>query len=99
MKRTLCILLSLILTVTGLIGLGMTSSAVYKVGSTLEYGSYPQTDVTSSLGAALNAMSGAWTSSGYCLYKDVVYNGAKYRGVTFDSYRPIFTGDSSSYSV
>ena len=98
MKRSLCILLSLLLALTGLVGLGMTSSAVYKVGSTYTFGSYPQTDVTSSLGSTLNALGGAWTSYGYgtvnskdCMqYKDVTYNGAKYRGVSIVEYRKGF---------
>ena len=98
MKRTLCILLSLMLALTGLLSLSMTSSAVYKVGSTYTFGSYPQTEVTSTLGSKLNALSGAWTSYKYgtvnghdCMqYKDVTYNGAKYRGVSIVEYRPGF---------
>ena len=97
MKRTVCILLSLTLTLTGLVGLGMTSSAMYKVGSTYTFGSYPQTEVTPTLGSKLNALSGSWTSYNYgtvnghdCMqYKDVTYNGAKYRGVTITENRPI----------
>ena len=97
MKRTVCILLSCLLALTGLVGLGMTTNAIYKVGSTYTFGSYPQTEVTASLGSTLNDLSGAWTSYNYgtvngndCMqYKDVTYNGAKYRGVSITENRPI----------
>ena len=97
-KRMLSILLSLMLTLTGLAALCVPANAVYKVGSTLYYGSYPQAEVTDSLGSTLNSLSDAahaassstWTSYDYTCtdgnkdsmkYKDVDYNGAKYRGV------------------
>ncbi len=79
-------------------------------GSLIEFGSYPQSQVTdSSLLSALNAQSGTWASyyyyqgngslgsmafSDYMRYKDVTYNGNKYRAVTFDSYRPSWTGNT-----
>ena len=100
MKKTICILLSLVLALTGLFGLGMTSSAVYNVGDTISFGSYPQTRVTDSgLLSSLNAVGGTWYSYNYngtdCMkYKDVAYNGANYRCVTINSNRPI----SMSYS-
>ncbi len=81
------------------------ASAVYSVCDTIYYGTYPQTDVTDSLGSVLNEQDGIWqsynyyfgtgsyedtqmTASDYMRYKDVIYNGNKYRGVDFDSYRP-----------
>lgn len=87
-------------------------AAEYKQGDVIEFGSYPQSNVTdSALIAELNAQGGAWTSYGYysgsedhgsmqpsdyMRYKDVVYGGAKYRGVVFDSYRPYWTVYPSS---
>jgi len=41
---------------------------------------------------------GQMTQSDYMRYKDVKYEGAKYRGVVFDSYRPYCTGYTSSTS-
>ena len=95
--------------------ISIKASATYSVGDTIYYGTYPQTDVTSSLGSVLNSQSGTWksygyysgtdqwddgqmTASDYMRYKDVTYNGAKYRGVTFDSYRPIGTGFTSEHN-
>lgn len=107
-KRVLSVLLSLIIALAGLAALCVPVNAAYKVGDSLYYGSYPQTDVTATLGAALNALGGEWTvygssygySSGINMrYKDVTYNGGKYRGVTFDNYRPIFTNTSSLNNV
>ncbi len=100
----------------------------YSVGETLEFGYYPQTEVTDeSVRSALDSLAGVeysasgtsakpsstsvvngWTSykyfSGtgssddgqmkpgdYMRYIDIVYNGGKYRGVVFDSYRPAYT--------
>ena len=45
---------------------GLTArAATYKTGDIIEFGSYPQTDVTASMGAALNAQGGTWRSYGY----------------------------------
>ncbi len=41
---------------------------------------------------------GQMKPSDYMRYKDVSYNGSKYRAVTFDSYRPYYTGYTSSAS-
>ena len=89
-------------------------NATYKVGDIVKYGSYPQSDVTASLGSVLNSQTGTWKSYG-CFsgsgrndgtqaasnimrYKDVTYNGTKYRGVTFDKYRPDATYETASTS-
>ena len=84
------------------------SAENYEAGDIIEYGSYPQTDVTSSLGSALDLLGGTWqsynyyidtgaidgqmTASDYMRYKDVTYNGNKYRAVTFDRFRSYCTG-------
>lgn len=84
----------------------------YKVGDIIEFGSYPQSKVTdSSLVSALDGVSKNWVSYGYysgdgsvgsmkpgdwMKYADFVYNGKKYRAVTFSQYRPVLT--SQEYS-
>ncbi len=122
-KKLLSILLCLML-VFGTLAVGtggfaelfdsisIKASAAYSVGDTIYYGTYPQTDVTASLGSVLNSQSGTWKSynyyrgtdnredgqmvpSDYMRYKDVTYNGNKYRGVAFDDDRPEYTGSSS----
>ena len=82
-------------------------------GDYIYYGAYPQTDVTDSLGTVLNNQPGTWVSynyysgsgsdgsmkpSNYMRYKDVSYNGEKYRAITFDTYRPSSTEDATSTS-
>lgn len=81
-----------------------TSETSLSNGDTIEFGSYPQTEVTdSSLVSTLTNKAGStdnWTSYNYYIedeqsdfmrYTDVEYNGEKYRGVYFDSYRPGYT--------
>ena len=92
--------------------LGVFASAAeteYKTGDIIEFGSYPQSEVTdSALKSALTSRAGStsgWTSydyyisgaqSDYMKYTDVEYGGAKYRGVYFTQYRPSVTTGSSS---
>ena len=88
----------------------------YSTGDTIYYGTYPQSDVTDSLGSVLNAQGGTWKSynyysgSGsttdgqmvagdYMQYCDITYNSNKYRGVTFGTYRPYYTGYQTSTSA
>ena len=88
------------------------ASINYSVGDVIEFGNYPQTDVTASIGSILNSKAINWQSyeyfegkgnryssmhaSDYMYYCDVKYGNYKYRGVTFDTYRPFFTGETSS---
>ena len=101
-KRMLSVLLSLVIALAGLAALYIPANAAYKTGDTMYYGSYPQTEVTASLGDTLNDLSGAlsselsdaWISYGYnnsdCMkYRDITYNNAKYRGVIITTNRPI----------
>ena len=91
------------------------SAETYKTGDTIYFGTYPQTDVTDTLGSVLNSQSGTWksycyysgsglttdgqmTASDYMRYKDVTLKDEKYRGVTFDTYRPDYTGYQTSTS-
>ena len=41
------------------------SAETYKTGDTIFFGTYPQTDVTDTLGSVLNSQSGTWKSYGY----------------------------------
>lgn len=75
--------------------------------NTISFGSYPQSLVTDkNTVSALNSIKGSWTSydyfsgnnnfgsmtsSDYMRYKDVTYNGTKYRAVVFDENRPAAT--------
>lgn len=74
----------------------------------ISFGSYPQSMVCdSSLISSLNSKAGNnsnWNSynyykemnaSNFMRYKDITYNGQKYRGVVFNSYRPNITSNSS----
>lgn len=110
--RALCIVLSLLmlLTVTPMtVFAEKTETKTYKTGDIIEFGSYPQSEVTdAALKSALTSRAGStsgWTSynyyisgeqSDYMKYTDVEYGGAKYRGVYFTQYRPYYTDDSSS---
>ncbi len=125
-KKGLSVILCLILLIgtvavgggsaAGLLGeINAQASEEFSVGDTIYFGSYPQTDVTSSLGSVLDNQGGEWksynyysgtgnlddgqmTASDYMRYKDITFNGEKYRGVTFDRYRPGYTGGTSSES-
>ncbi|MDY4254585.1 MAG: leucine-rich repeat protein [Oscillospiraceae bacterium] len=81
----------------------------YKTGDIIEFGSYPQSEVTdAALKSALTSKAGStdgWTSYDYYIsgeqsdfmkYADVEYGGEKYRGVYFTQYRPFGTIDPSS---
>ena len=92
MKRILSVLLSLILAVTGFIGLAVSVSAKsYNVGDIIEFGSYPQTEVKDSATVmALNAAPGTWQSYRYYIGTDG-YDGQmtesdfmQYRDVTYN---------------
>ncbi|MBR4728142.1 MAG: hypothetical protein IK080_09680, partial [Clostridia bacterium] len=69
MKTKLRQALTLLLCAAVLCGLaapGLTARAAsYKTGDIIEFGSYPQTDVTASMGSTLNAKAGGWKSYGY----------------------------------
>ena len=66
MKRTLCILLSLLLAVTGFAGLCVPAAAAdWQTGDVVTLGSYPQSRVTDDATiAALNAVVKTWVSYG-----------------------------------
>lgn len=88
----------------------------YAQGDIIEFGWYPQSEVTdASTIAVLNSADGEWISYGYysgtglrddsnmtagdyMRYKDVIYGSDKYRGVVFDTYRPSYTGYTTSTS-
>ena len=74
--------------------------ASMSVGETVKFGSYPQTDVTSTMGSELTAAApdtNDWISynyyygdeqSDYMKYYDLTYKGSRYRGVYFTKLRP-----------
>ena len=82
--------------------------ASMSVGDTVEFGSYPQTDVTSKLGAELTKAApdtNDWISynyyydgkqSDYMKYYDLTYKGSRYRGVYFTKYRPYYWNETFS---
>ncbi len=88
-----------------------------KVGDIIEFGSYPQSEITdSNLIAKIEATgksiswidynyyagTGDWDDGnmkpvdGMMLYKDIPYNGSKYRAVKINQYRPYRTSNTSS---
>ena len=88
-----------------------------KVGDIIEFGSYPQSEITDSIliakieaaGKSISwvdynyyAGTGDWDDGnmkpvdGMMLYKDIPYNGSKYRAVKINQYRPYRTGNTSS---
>ncbi len=87
----------------------------YNVGDIIEFGSYPQSEVTdSAILSALNSLSLDWisygyysgggnygtmTTDGYAKYADVVYNGLKYRAIKFSQYRPYYCHGYSKISL
>lgn len=110
-KKTLSVLLSLVLAVTGLVGLGVSASAL-EFGDIIQFGIYPQTEVseTTALKNAADAATwnsyfyyigngnydGCMTASDYMKYADFVSGGVRYRAVKFTKYRPKFTGYTST---
>lgn len=113
--KILSIVLSLTMIITCLPLFGVTANAeekLYSVGDIVEFGSYPQSEVTDeTLLAELNAKTLEWISYDYysgtideqvpgdfMKYADVTYNGAKYRAVTFAEYRPFATAYTSEYT-
>ncbi len=108
LKRTLALLLSLIMIFVSIPVVLVSAETTLKTWDIIEYGSYPQSEVTKTkLKNTLSELAGStdnWTSYGYysgtgsvdgkmtaknyMKYTDVTYNGEKYRGVYFSSYRP-----------
>ena len=86
--------------------------AVYQNGDIIEFGSYPQSQVTDEETlAALNALSISWQSYGYHVtndmfhagddfmqYADTVLDKVRYRAVRFSQYRPTRTGGFPGFS-
>lgn len=123
-KKTVKSITAVILAISLIIGfasiVGAVESApsegpsVYTVGDIVEFGSYPQAQVTDeALLAELNSQTLEWISYGYYTgegkvgtmvasdytqYADIVYNGEKYRAVTFTKYRPVTTISSAEGS-
>ncbi|MCD7827497.1 MAG: DUF6273 domain-containing protein, partial [Clostridiales bacterium] len=83
------------------------------VGDTVQFGSYPQSQVTDkTLISALNGLELNWISYGYysgdgtegtavqrdyMYYCDIEYDGCMYRGVSFSEFRPQYTYETTKY--
>ena len=100
-KQTLALLLAILLLCGAQPLLMVGAETGYKVGNTVAYGSYPQTEVKDAeLVAALNAQTAHWVSGlrmakDYMEYCDVTYDGQKYRGVIFTQSPLVFKGYKS----
>lgn len=107
-KRTGSFLLAMIL-LFGMFSAGSEAFAAesgYQVGDIVEFGAYPQTQVTDEQTLrALNALDKEWISYGYVSaytpsdymrYADLELDGVRYRAVTFDLYRPYATNYKAS---
>ncbi len=110
-KKTLSVLLSLVLAVTGLVGLCVPASAT-NVGDIILFGNYPQTQVSETTALKNAANAATWKSYGYYVgtgsydgsmaasdfmkYADFSLNGVKYRAVKFTKYRPDSTSKTSA---
>ena len=110
--RALCIAIAILMlfTVTPMtVFAEKTETKTYKTGDIIEFGSYPQSEVTdAALKSALTSKAGStdgWTSYGYYIsgeqsdfmkYTDVEYGGEKYRGVYFTLTRPQATSGQGS---
>ncbi len=109
-RHALCIMLAvLMLLAAAPLTVSAEEANTYKTGDIVEFGSYPQSEVTDEeLKDALTAAAGStdgWTSYDYYIkgvqddfmkYTDVEYDGENYRGVYFTKYRPRFTDDIGS---
>ena len=111
LKRTGSFLLAMIL-LFGMFSAGSEAFAAesgYQVGDIVEFGAYPQTQVTDDQTLrALNALDKEWTSYGYVSaytpsdymrYADLELDGVRYRAVTFDLYRPSYTNRAASSAI
>lgn len=112
--KILSLMLSLAVIITSSPLLGVVANAEgllpYSVGDIIEFGSYPQSEVTDeALIEKLNSQELEWnsydyysgtldeqTSGDFMKYADVTYDGNKYRAVTFTQYRPMATVYTSS---
>ena len=90
MKRTLCILLSLVLTLTGLAALCVSAHAAYKTGDVIEYGCYPQTLAEDNVNLHNAALKAQFKSYRYW-YGNGQYN-------TIDGALNVFRGDFMMYA-
>ncbi len=70
----------------------ITDALSSSAGNTLGWNSYNYYSGTGS------STDGLMTPSNYMRYTDVMYGSTKYRGIIFDSYRPSYTGYTSSAS-
>ncbi len=115
MRQALSILLALfmLLTVAPLTVFAADGATTYKVGETFYFGTYPQSQIYNYLPLyeELNSLVNSeteWTSydyyinneqSDYMKYTDIEYEGERYRGVLFSSFRPSLINKKSDRST
>ena len=108
MKKALCVLLSVTLTLAGFVGLCVpVSAADISVGDFVNFGSYPQSLVTDA--ATIAAVEETVSDAGITdadwheyvennnYYLDLTVGGEKYRGVRLGRYRPKQRSSGESY--
>ena len=104
----IAILLSLLQIPVFTITTNAENNSGFSNGDTFYLGQYPQEQVTDeNILSSLNALSSNWISynyynsegniSDYMKYKDVVFQGKRYRGVTFAEYRPNANQQNNNY--
>ena len=115
LRRTLVLLMALAMLLTSLSIISLATdegtTCTYSQGDIIEFGSYPQSEVTDeTLKASLTSKAGStdtWISydyyqngkkSDFMKYTDVELDGEIYRGVYFTSYRPTDVRGSSEYN-
>ena len=106
-KRIIAILLSVLMAVTTMAICAVPASAEYKVGDTIQFGTYPQTKVSETTALKNAADKATWASYDYYFgygeldervtvgkyvqFADFFANGEKYRAVKFPRYRVTYT--------
>lgn len=110
-KRFLSIILAVLMVVLAvpvgnLAGIELFPKAhAYNVGDHIQFGTYPQSQVSETTGLKNAANNATWKSyeyysymkpSNYMTFADFLYNGSKYRAVSISLYRPDSTKNGSS---
>ena len=111
MKKILSLILVALMLIS-VLPVAYAEGFTYSLGDVIEFGSYPQTEVTKEATLnALNDLASDWKSYNYysgtgdhgtmvqgdwMMYTDVTYKDLRYRGVKFTQYRPRYTYGTSS---
>ncbi len=111
LKKAISLLLSVVICFASLsfsIFALKSEASYYKAGDIIQFGSYPQSQVTdTNLLSELNNLDFSLISYDYYVsnsqsdfmkYSDVIHKGEKYRVVYFEQYRPYWNSNPSSYT-